>query len=85
MSTQPLSAAPTQYLVNDRVLVRYDGHPRAGRISSIHRHADDVEYVVRLDDQDGGLGVVVNVWSTSARCTLLTASRGAEPEGRRSA
>jgi hypothetical protein len=85
MSTQPVSGAPPHRLVNDRVLVRYDGQTRAGRISSIHRHADDVEYVIRLDDEDGGMGVVVNVWSTGGRCTLLSAIRGVETEGRRSA
>jgi hypothetical protein len=85
MSTQPVSGAPPHRLVNDRVLVRYDGQTRAGRISSIHRHADDVEYVVRLDDEDAGMGVVVNVRSTSGRCTFLTATRGVEAEGQRSA
>ena len=84
MSSQSSPGAPPRRLVNDRVLVQYDGQTRAGRISSIHRHADDVEYVIRFDDEDGGMGVVVNVWSTGGRCTLLTASRGAEAEGQRS-
>lgn len=85
MTTTPPPGPQPQRSVNDRILVRYAGQTRAGRISSIHRHTDELEYVVRLDDEDGGMGFVVNVWSTGGRCTLLTASRGAEAERRRSA
>lgn len=80
MSARSLSAAASPHLVNDRVLVWHRGQRRAGRISSIHRHEDGIEYVVRLDDSAGGMGTVVNVWSSGARCAVLGAVLGAVPD-----
>jgi hypothetical protein len=73
MIARSLSAAATRHLVNDRVLVRHRGQRRPGRVSSIHRHEDGIEYVVRLDDSPGGMGTVVNVWNSGARCAVLGA------------
>ena len=62
--------------VNDRVHVHRRGERRPGRISSVHRHESGIEYVVRLDGPDGGLGAVVNVWTTSGHSNFLTPTGG---------
>lgn len=73
MIARSLSAAASSHLVNDRVLVWHRGQRRAGRISSIHRHDDGIEYVIRLDDNAGGMGTVVNIRNSGARCAFLGA------------
>lgn len=66
----------TPHQVNDRVQVHRAGTRRPGRISSIHHHDNGIEYVVRLEGPDGGLGAVVNVWTTSGHSTFLTPAGG---------
>ncbi|WP_375481060.1 hypothetical protein [uncultured Jatrophihabitans sp.] len=66
----------TPHQVNDRVQVHRRGTRRLGRISSVHHHDNGIEYVVRLDGPDGGLGAVVNVWTTSGHSTFLTPTGG---------
>lgn len=85
MIARSLSAGASPHLVNDRVLVWHHGQGRAGRISSIHRHEDGVEYVVRLDDSADGTGTVVNVWSSGARCAVLDAVSRQSPTAEMSA
>jgi hypothetical protein len=57
--------APHQ--VDDGVQVQHRGHMKPGRISSIHRTHNGAEYIVRTDPVDGGMGGVVNIWTTSGR------------------
>ncbi|MDT0262293.1 hypothetical protein [Jatrophihabitans lederbergiae] len=55
------------YQVGSRVLVQHKGTTSTGQISSIHRQSNGTEYVVRIDACDGGMGSVLNLWSTSDR------------------
>ncbi|MCW2529562.1 MAG: hypothetical protein JWM76_4422 [Pseudonocardiales bacterium] len=57
--------------VGDQVLVDQRGDLRPGRISSVHHHDGGIEYVVRADARDGGMGGVVNVWTTSGHSSYL--------------
>ena len=60
------------YQVGDRVQVHREGVATPGRISSIHHGQDGIEYVVSLTAPDGGLGSVINVWTTSGHSSFLT-------------
>lgn len=70
-ATQP-STKTLPWLVGDRVQIQHKGQPKPGRISSIHQVNDDVEYVVRTDPQDGGMGEVLNIWTSSGSSSFLT-------------
>jgi hypothetical protein len=72
----PGAARTALHQVNDRVQVHRRGTRRPGRISSVHHHENGVEYVVRLDAPDGGMGAVVNGWTTSGHSTVLTPAGG---------
>ncbi len=70
----------TGLLVGDRVHVQRHGRLMAGRILSIHRTDNGVVYVVAVDAADGGLGGVINVWTTSGRSAyLVPAGAGGQP------
>lgn len=60
------------YEVGDRVQVQGQGKTILGRISSIHRKNTGVEYVVRTDAVDGGIGQVLNIWTTSGESSFLS-------------
>jgi hypothetical protein len=77
-STTSTSRAMAPHRVNDRVHVRQHGLQRVGRISSIHRRGNGIEYVVRLDAANGGLGPVINAWTNGRRSRFLTVA----PPGR---
>lgn len=70
----PANTVPprTPHQVNERVQVQHHGQRRSGRVSSIHHNDDGVEYVIRLDASDGGIGSVVNIWTTSGQSSFLT-------------
>lgn len=57
----------TTHLVGDRVRVAHHGQLTPGLISAIHRTSSGVEYVVRTAPTDGGMGTVINLWTTSGR------------------
>jgi hypothetical protein len=59
--------------VGDRVQVQHKGQPKPGRVGSIHYVNDGVEYVVRTDPRDGGMGAVLNIWTSSGCPSFLTA------------
>lgn len=62
--------------VGDRVLVQRGRVRCRGWVSSIHRSKQGVEYVVRTEDRDGGMGQVFNIWTTSGgRCSLVILAR----------
>jgi hypothetical protein len=42
-----------------------------------HHVNDGVEYVVRTDPHDGGMGEVLNIWTSSGSSSFLTALGGA--------
>jgi hypothetical protein len=63
--------------VGDRVQVQHKGQPKPGRVSSIHNVTDGVEYVVRTDPHDGGMGEVLKNWTSSGSSSFLTALGGA--------
>lgn len=67
-----------QHHVGDRVRVeRNGGQHTPGRISSIHHVRGGIEYVVHADAADGGIGSVLNVWTSSGHTSLLVpADRG---------
>ncbi len=73
-TTRTTSKATSFYHVGDRVHVQRDGQACPGRISSIHPSSTGVEYVIAIDDPDGGVGGVVNIWTTSGRSSFLTLS-----------
>ena len=70
MTATHIRTTPT-YQVGDQVQVQRKGASTPGRISSIHRRKDGVEYVVSLTATDGGLGSVINVWTTSGQSSFL--------------
>ena len=72
----PSADRTTPHRVNDRVQVHRHGTRRPGRISAVHHHDNGVEYVVRLDAPDGGIGAVVNVWTASGHSTFLSPEGG---------
>jgi hypothetical protein len=76
-ATQTNTKTPLPWLVGDRVLIEHKGQRRPGRISSIHHVNDGVEYVVRTDPRDGGMGEVLNIWTSSGSSSFLTALGGA--------
>ena len=59
------------FQVGDQVQGQRKSGTTPGRISSIHRRKDGVEYVVSLTAPDGGLGSVLNVWTTSGQSSFL--------------
>jgi|tagenome__1003787_1003787.scaffolds.fasta_scaffold20880169_4 hypothetical protein len=63
--------APRPYQVGDRVQVERHGQLVPGRISAIRPSGRGTEYVIRTDPADGGMGDVLNVWSTSAHPSYL--------------
>jgi hypothetical protein len=69
-ATQNTTIAPA-YHVGDRVHVDRKGESTPGRITSIHRRKGGVEYVVRTEPTDGGMGNVVNLWTTSGQSSFL--------------
>jgi hypothetical protein len=72
-ATQTISNTTTQaHLVGDRVRVQRGGGTYPGRISSIHHRDNGVEYVVHTDATDGGMGHIVNIWTTSGHSAFLT-------------
>jgi hypothetical protein len=70
-ATQIVSTSVSAHQVGDRVRVHRNGITYPGRISSIHHRDNGVEYVVRTDTTDGGMGQVVNIWTTSGHCSFL--------------
>ena len=72
-ATQTNSTTTLPWLVGDRVQVQHKGQPKPGRVSSIHHVNDGVEYVVRTDPQDGGMGEVLYIWTSSGSSSFLTA------------
>jgi hypothetical protein len=64
------STAPP-HQVGDRVQVRHRGRMTPGRIRSVHPLDGGVEYVISTDPVEGGMGHVVNVWTTSGRSHYL--------------
>lgn len=70
-ATQIVSTIVSTYQVGDRVEVQRKGHSTPGRISSIHRRDHGIEYVVHTDAADGGMGSVVNLWTTSGQSSFL--------------
>jgi hypothetical protein len=77
MTATQTSTQALPFLVGDRVHVQRKGAVTSGRISSIHRVNDGVEYVVRTDPHDGGMGEVLNVWTSSGSSSFLTLLGGA--------
>jgi hypothetical protein len=66
------STLPARHQVGDRVHVHRKGHRVLGRISSVHTTDRGVEYVVRTDPTDGGIGGVLNIWTTSGHSSFIT-------------
>jgi hypothetical protein len=71
-ATQPTTTISLPYLVGDPVRVQRTGVTYSGRISSIHRRDNGVEYVIRTHATDGGMGQVLNIWTTSGQPSFLT-------------
>jgi hypothetical protein len=71
-ATQTVSNTTQAHRVGDRVRVHRGGGTYPGRISSIHHRDNGVEYVVHTDATDGGMGHVVNIWTTSGHSSFLT-------------
>lgn len=71
MTATQISTTAPAYQVGDRVQVQRKGTATPGRISSIHRRKDGVEYVVHTDAPDGGMGGVINLWTTSGQSSFL--------------
>lgn len=71
MTATQTSTTPA-YQVGDRVQVQRKGAATPGRISSIHRRKDGVEYVVRTEPAEGGIGGVINLWTTSGQSSFLS-------------
>jgi hypothetical protein len=79
-ATQIGSEILPDHRVGDRVQVQHRGQAKPERISSIHRVNDGVEYVVHADPADpsgGGMGEVLNVWTSSGTSSFQTALGGA--------
>ena len=72
-ATHTSTTTTLPWLVGDRVQVQHKGQPKPGRISSIHHVNDGVEYVVHTDPRDGGMGEVLNIWTSSGSSSFLTA------------
>jgi hypothetical protein len=66
---------PALHQVGERVHVHRKGQTNAGRISSVHRSERGVEYVIRTEAADGGVGGVVNIWTTSGHTSFITPAR----------
>ncbi|MBN9620775.1 MAG: hypothetical protein J0H43_13755 [Actinobacteria bacterium] len=78
-ATHTSTTTTLPWLVGDRVQIQHKGQPKPGRISSIHHINDGVEYVVRTDRADpagGGVGEVLNIWTSSGTSSFLTALDG---------
>lgn len=71
MTATQHSTTAAAHRVGDWVQIDRDGLTATGRISSIHRRTDGVEYVVSLVAADGGLGTVVNVCTPPGRAPVL--------------
>jgi hypothetical protein len=76
-ATQIGSKILPAHQVGDRVQVQHKGQHKPGRISSIHQVNDGVEYVVRTDPHDDGVGEVLNIWTSSGASSFLTTLGGA--------
>jgi hypothetical protein len=63
---------PALHQVGERVHVQRKGQSIPGRISSVHRTERGVEYVIRTEPTDGGVGGVLNIWTTSGHSSFLT-------------
>jgi hypothetical protein len=75
-TTQRGSRTARTARVGDRVLVQRGGVAYRGWVSSIHRGKQGVEYVVRTEDRDGGMGQVLNIWATpEGRGPVVIAAR----------
>ena len=83
MTATQTSTKTLPWLVGDRVQVQHKGQLKPGRISSIHHVNDGVEYVVRTDPQGGGMGEVLNIWTSSGGSSCLTALAPTAPRGAR--
>jgi hypothetical protein len=60
------------YRVGDWIRVKRQGKPPPGRISSIHRKDNGVEYLVGTDGGTGGdVPGVLNIWTTSGQSSFL--------------
>lgn len=70
-ATQIVSTIAQAHQVGDRVRVQRRGVTYPARISSIHHRDNGVEYVVHTDAADGGMGSVVNLWTTSGQSSFL--------------
>lgn len=83
-ATQIAAQTNPAHQVGDRIQVRHQGQLTPGRISSVHHVGSGVEYVIRLDAADGGLGDTINVALSSTRsanrngqrCVLVSVSTG---------
>lgn len=60
--------------VGDRVQIHRDGHIQRGRVNSIHRVSGGIEYVVHADAAGGGIGGVLNVWTSDVRTPFLASA-----------
>lgn len=79
-ATQTDAKISPAHQVGDRVQVQHKGQRKPGRISSINHVNDGVEFVVRTDPADpsgGGMGEVLNIWTSSGSSSFLTAPGGA--------
>ena len=76
-ATQIGSKILPAHQVGDRVQVQHKGQPKPGWISSIHHVNDGVEYVLRADPHDDGMGEVLNICTSSGSSSFLTALGGA--------
>jgi hypothetical protein len=77
-ATQISGTALPAHQVGDRLHVQHKEQPKPGRISSIHHVNDGVEYVVRTDPDDaGGMGEVLNIWTSFGTSSFFTAPGGA--------
>jgi hypothetical protein len=72
-ATETKNTTTLPWLVGDRVQVQHKGQPKPGRVSSVHHVNDGVEYVVRTDSRGGGMGEVLNIWTSSGSSSFLTA------------
>jgi hypothetical protein len=77
MTATHTSTKTLPWLVGERVQIQHKGQPKPGRISSIHHINDGIEYVVRTDPHDGGMGEVLTIWTSSGSSSFLTAPGGA--------
>ena len=82
-ATHTSTTTTLPWRVGDRVQIQHKGQPKPGRVSSIHHVNDGVEYVVRTDPRDGGMGEVLNIWTSSGSSSFLTALAPTAPRGAR--